>query len=135
MQTAQQLFSIVGYPVGHSLSPAQHNWGFQQAEVPGLYMAWGIQAAGLADFFKAVRTLNIQGGSITVPHKVGAMRHMDKVTEQAKKMGAINAFFWKDGQLWGENTALFAWYLKQLQKDAPCVDFQARQKTRKHIPM
>ena len=98
------LFGIVGYPLAQTMSPMLHNWGFAKAHVPGVYMTWPTAPEKLADFFIAVRTLPIRGGSITLPHKVPAMSLLDKVTDRAKRVGAVNAFYWEGGTLWGENT-------------------------------
>ncbi len=100
----EKLFGIVGFPLGHSMSPGLHNWGFEEIGFPGVYLAWQEPEEKLADFFGAVRTLNIGGGNITIPHKVAALKHMDEVSKRAEDIGAINTFYWKDGKLCGENT-------------------------------
>lgn len=99
-----KLFGIVGYPLGHSMSPALHNWGFGEIGFPGVYMAWSEPEAKLKDFFSAVRTLGILGGNITIPHKVAAMDLVDHVTERARDIGAINTYYWEGDTLCGENT-------------------------------
>lgn len=104
MDFPTQLFGIIGHPLGHSMSPALHNWGFRQAGFPGLYMLWPTPPEGLADFFSAVRALDIRGGNITIPHKVESMRFVDEVSDAARRIGAINTFFRRDGRLCGENT-------------------------------
>ena len=104
MDFPTRLFGIIGYPLGHSISPALHNWAFANVDYPGVYLAWPIAETDLADFFTAVRTLQIMGGNITIPHKVAAMGFMDEVSGRAGKTGAINTFYWRDGKLCGENT-------------------------------
>lgn len=104
MQIPENLFGIVGDPLGHSMSPGLHNWAFEETHFPGLYMAWPIPPEKLEDFFRAVRTLGISGGNITIPHKVDALKYIDKVSPRAASIGAINTFFWQDGNLCGENT-------------------------------
>lgn len=99
-----KLFGIVGYPLGHSMSPGLHNWGFKEIDFPGVYLAWSQPPEKLKDFFHAVRLLPILGGNITIPHKVEAMRLVDQVSERAASIGAINTFYWRGGKLCGENT-------------------------------
>lgn len=99
-----KLFGIVGYPLGHSMSPGLHNWAFGEVGFPGVYLAWSEAPEKLTEFFQAVRVLPIQGGNITIPHKVEAMKLVDKVSERAQAIGAINTFYWRDGKLCGENT-------------------------------
>lgn len=99
-----KLFGITGYPLGHSISPALHNWAFKKVGFPGVYMAWAQPPDKLADFFRAARALGICGGNITLPHKVASMELVDHASGRAKSIGAINTFYWRDGCLWGENT-------------------------------
>ncbi len=104
MDFPTKLFGIVGYPLGHSMSPALHNWGFHEVDFPGVYLAWSEPEDKLTDFFNAVRTLKILGGNITIPHKVAALKLVDKVTDRAKNIGAINTYYWEGDNLCGENT-------------------------------
>lgn len=100
----EKLYGIIGFPLGHSISPALQNWAFAHTGFPGVYLAWPERPEKLADFFQAVRVLPIAGGNITIPHKVESMKLVDRLSERAKAIGAINTFYWKDGELWGENT-------------------------------
>lgn len=99
-----KLFGITGYPLGHSISPALHNWAFKTVGFPGIYMAWPQPPDKLSAFFNAVRTLGISGGNITIPHKVTSMKLVNYYGERAKSIGAMNTFYWRDNSLWGENT-------------------------------
>lgn len=100
----QKLYGIIGYPLGHSQSPLFHNWAFQQAQLPAAYLAWPTSSLKLPDFIKAVRTLPITGLSVTIPHKEAVLPLLDQVTEAARQVGAVNTLFWKNGELWGDNT-------------------------------
>ena len=109
------LYGIIGHPLGHSLSPALHNWAFARAGLPGVYMAWPLPPEKLAAFFAAVRVLPIRGGNITLPHKVAAMALLDEISPRAGRVGAVNVFYWKDGRLCGDNTDV-AGFLAPLRK-------------------
>lgn len=104
LQGAQRLFGIIGHPLGHSLSPALHSWGFARAGLAAVYMAWPITPDKLEDFFKAVRLLPVHGGNITLPHKVAAMPLLDALSSRATAVGAVNTFYWDKDVLRGENT-------------------------------
>ncbi|MEF3696050.1 shikimate dehydrogenase [Desulfolutivibrio sp.] len=99
-----RLFGIIGHPLGHSLSPLLHNWGFGHFGLPGVYMAWPVAAGRVADFMTAVRVLGIEGVSVTIPHKAAVMAFVDEVTDRARAVGAVNTLFWRGGRLCGENT-------------------------------
>ena len=98
------LFGIIGHPLGHSLSPVLHNWGFERAGIAAVYMAWPMPPERLAAFFAAVRTLPVHGGNITLPHKVASMALLDAVSPRARSVGAVNVFYWRDNRLCGDNT-------------------------------
>lgn len=116
MLVPDKLFGIIGNPLGHSLSPALHDWAFAATGFPGVYLPWPLTADKLADFFRAVRVLGICGGNITIPHKVASLAHMDKVSARARKCGAINTFYWQEGNLCGENTDIIGFISPLLGK-------------------
>lgn len=99
-----KLYGITGFPLGHSISPALQNWAFQERRFPGVYLAWPEPPEKLGAFFQAVRTLPVSGGNITIPHKEASIKYLDHVSARAKSIGAVNTFFWRDGELWGDNT-------------------------------
>jgi shikimate dehydrogenase len=99
-----KLYGITGYPLEHSLSPVLHNWALEQAGIPGAYLAWPLPAGQMPDFVKAVRVLNIQGVSLTIPHKETVLPLLDGLTTRARAVGAVNTLYWNEGGLWGDNS-------------------------------
>ncbi|MDR3319801.1 MAG: shikimate dehydrogenase [Desulfovibrio sp.] len=98
------LYGIAGWPLGQTLSPLLHNTGFQILGIPAVYLRWEIPPKSLPAFVETMRLLDIQGASITIPHKVDLMPLLDVVSEQACLAGAVNTVY-RDGQnLCGENT-------------------------------
>jgi shikimate dehydrogenase len=81
-----------------------HNWALAQAGIAGAYLAWPLQAGRMPDFVNAVRTLNIQGVSVTIPHKEAIMPLLDSLTARARALGAVNTLYWDEGGLCGDNT-------------------------------
>ena len=51
-----------------------------------------------------IRTLDVKGMSVTIPHKLSVMYHLDKIDEQAAKIGAVNTIKNDNGYLTGYNT-------------------------------
>ncbi len=100
----QGLYGIVGYPLGHSLSPLVHNWGFRRFDIQGRYEAWETTPEDLGAFVARVRQTPILGASVTIPHKTAVMAHVDAVTGLGLAAGAVNTLFWRDGALWADNT-------------------------------
>ncbi|WP_147819138.1 shikimate dehydrogenase [Salidesulfovibrio onnuriiensis] len=99
-----QRYGIIGWPLGHTLSPTLHNSGFKTLGIDAEYVAWPLEPLGLSDFMARFRDEEIQGLSVTIPHKRSVMKYLDEMTFRAKSVGAVNTVFWKDDLVWGENT-------------------------------
>lgn len=100
----RHLYGVLGSPLAQSLSPALFTWAFARLDWPGAYFAWEKEAHELSAFFRSVRSLPIQGLSVTVPHKEAVILFMDDLTARAKRVGAVNTVFWQAKKLVGDNT-------------------------------
>lgn len=97
-----QLYGVIGNPVGHSLSPVMHNAAFAHAGINGVYVAFHV--TDLPGAITAIRTLNIRGCSVTIPHKVAVIDLLDEVDPQARQIGAVNTIVNDNGRLSGFNS-------------------------------
>ncbi len=98
-----KLCGVIGNPVEHSLSPAIHNAAFQKLGLNFVYLAFRVE--NIADAIRGIRSLgNVRGFSVTIPHKVSAIRYLDEVEPTARHIGAINTIVVDDGKLIGYNT-------------------------------
>jgi shikimate dehydrogenase len=95
-------FAVLGYPVGHSLSPVMHNAAFAATGFAGLYAAIPVREIGPA--VAGLRALDFRGASITIPHKQAVMEWLDEVAEDARRIGAVNTVVNREGRLAGWNT-------------------------------
>ena len=100
----EKLYGIIGYPLGHTMSPVLHNWGFERMGVKAVYMAFPTPPEGLAAVVAAVRALPVSGLSVTIPHKEAIMAMLDRVSPLAERTGAVNTVVWEEGRLVGHNT-------------------------------
>lgn len=100
----EKIFGILGCPLGHSLSPILHNWGFQSRGYPGAYFVFEKWAEELPGFMAAVRNLPVRGLSVTIPHKQAVIPFLDKISPEARQAGAVNTIYRQGGRLCGENT-------------------------------
>ncbi|OGB88684.1 shikimate dehydrogenase [candidate division WOR-1 bacterium RIFCSPLOWO2_02_FULL_46_20] len=99
-----KLVAIIGYPIGHSVSPAMHNAAFQSLDLGFEYQAIEVKPIDLAKKLKEFRSQNFAGFNITVPHKESVLPLLDEVTELAKIIGAVNTVVVQNGKLVGYNT-------------------------------
>jgi shikimate dehydrogenase len=98
--------AVLGYPVGHSRSPAMHTAALAEL---GLGEQWGYEAIEVApDAFESrVRALpgeGFAGANVTVPHKGAALSIADELSETAREIGAANTLVFADGEVRAENT-------------------------------
>jgi shikimate dehydrogenase len=100
----KRLFGIIGHPLGHTLSPLLHNWGFARLGIEAEYQAWPTPPEDLAAFMARFRATPLEGASVTLPHKTAVMDYVDSVTDLGLAVGAVNTLLWRGGALVGENT-------------------------------
>ena len=114
-ETADGLYGVIGFPLSQSLSPVLHNWGFNELQLPHAYYAWTIPGDALPAFTVSLRCLPIHGASVTLPHKQHIIPYVDHLTSEARSTAAVNTLFWREGELWGENTDV-AGFLSPLKR-------------------
>ena len=98
-----QICAVVGNPIAHSLSPTIHNAAYEEQGIDFVYVAYQVDDVGNA--LKGMRALkNFRGMSITIPHKVEAMKHVDEVVNIDQRIGSINTVVNEQGKLIGLGT-------------------------------
>ena len=99
-----QAYGVLGYPLGHSLSPYLHNQAFKRLGMDRCYFKWEIKPDDLPDFMRAVRVLPLSGVSVTIPYKEEVIPFLDKISPEALEIGAVNTISHENNQLLGTNT-------------------------------
>ncbi len=82
------IYGIVGYPVTHSLSPLIYNSAFREMSIDAIYVPFSMKS--ILGLKKALKKFNIQGISVTIPHKVRIMSTLDKIDAMSFKIGSVN---------------------------------------------
>ena len=98
------LVGIFGDPVEHSFSPAMHNAAFDALGLDWCYVPFHVTPERLGEAVAGIRALKLRGVNVTVPHKEAVMEYLDRVDEQAGRIGAVNTIVNEDGMLIGYNT-------------------------------
>ncbi len=108
------VYGVIGYPVGHSMSPAFHNAGFDETHFNGVYLPMPIPPE--YEHFKATvlswldyEPLHFRGASVTIPHKANLLRFVEEqggtIEPLAATIGAANTLTKRDdGSLYASNT-------------------------------
>lgn len=95
-------FTLIGHPLGHSMSPMIHDGLFKLKGKECPYDLTDIAPEDLgskADFLRSLKGFNI-----TIPHKVAVIDLIDEMDESAKRYNSVNCVDNKNGRLIGYNT-------------------------------
>ncbi len=98
------IYGIFGHPVSHSLSPLMHNRAFDELGLNCVYLGFDINPGELSSAVSAIKTLNVKGINITIPHKEAMVKQLDDLTEPVILTGAVNTIKNENGRLVGYNT-------------------------------
>ncbi len=99
-----RVVGVWGHPVGHSRSPIMHNAALSALGLDWVYTAFDVPPARLADAVAGVRGLNLVGVNVTVPLKEQVPPFLDTLSDEARRIGAVNTIVNKDGRLHGDST-------------------------------
>ena len=99
-----RLYCLIGDPVQHSLSPIIHNAAFEKLNINAVYLAFNVSKDNLKKAVDGLRSLNVAGFNVTMPHKVSILSLLDRIDSLAEKIGAVNTVKNVDGKLVGYNT-------------------------------
>ena len=95
---------LLGHPVAHSLSPAMHNAAFKALGLPHRYVTRDVEPHKLDAEIVRIRTQDVLGANVTIPHKEIAMRLVDELAAETKSIGALNTIVRRSSVLLGVNT-------------------------------
>jgi len=98
---------LIGYPVSHSLSPKIQNATLKACGLDGEYSLFPIapdDMQALKDLLDRVRSGEITGLNVTIPHKQNVIKFMDELTPTANAIGAVNIIYMRENKLIGDNT-------------------------------
>jgi len=100
---------LTGYPLGHSLSPAIHNAALAALGLAGEYGVYPVPPlpigeGGLIQLVQRLRTGELSGLNITIPHKTAFTPWLDELTTAAREIKAVNTLYMRNRRLVGDNT-------------------------------
>jgi len=99
------LCGVLGFPVGHSRSPAMHNAAYRALGLDWRYVKLPVPPALLSETVRALHGSGFRGANVTIPHKLDAFACADLRTPAAVAIGAANTLtFSDDGAIEAHNT-------------------------------
>ena len=114
-----KLLGIIGDPVEHSLSPVMHNVAIASLGLDYVYVPFPVKQGDLNRAVAGFAAVDLQGFSITIPHKQDIIPLLTEITEDAQNIGAVNTV-WRTASGWkGTNTDIagFIAPLKAMSRD------------------
>lgn len=100
------IVGVIGSPVAHSLSPVLHNAAFAALGLGASWQSFAFEVASGAapSALEEVRRCEVTGLSVTMPHKAAVAASVDELSEQARRLDAVNCVINTGGPLRGVNT-------------------------------
>lgn len=97
-----QLNMIVGWPLDHTWTPRLHNAAYEKLGLNALMLVNACEQ--LDEPVENILSWPIGLTVVTMPHKEKIMEHIDWLSEDAKKIGAVNTVINRAGKLTAYNT-------------------------------
>lgn len=104
------LAGLIGYPLGHSRSPAMQQAAFDAVGMVARYELWETPPEGLRERVAGLRAPGMLGANVTIPYKTAVMPLLDAVAPEALyDVGAVNTIVREEAadggaRLTGHNT-------------------------------
>ena len=107
-------YTVIGNPIGHSLSPILHNYWFKENNIDAVYDKIKLEKNEIKDFLKRIKNQKINGCNVTVPFKKDVIPFLDKLSQEAEQTRSVNTITFENGLLVGHNTDIVG-FQKSLQ--------------------
>ncbi len=107
-------YALLGYPLGHSLSPVLHKYLFEAEGLSSEEFEYKLcESEKTEDSIE--KLFELDGFNITIPHKIDVIKHLDRLDSSAQKCGAVNCVHKNEnGEHIGYNTDCYG-FLRALE--------------------
>ena len=95
---------IIGWPVSHSFSPAIHNAAFAALGLDWVYVPLPVHPLQLSAALSGLGAMGFAGANVTMPHKAAVADLIDELSDDARRLHAVNTIVCDGERLRGENT-------------------------------
>ncbi|MBQ8687382.1 MAG: shikimate dehydrogenase [Ruminococcus sp.] len=98
----KEKYTLIGYPLGHSMSPMIHERLFA---IPGRDAGYDLTEIAPEELEERVSELRqLRGFNVTIPHKQSIIPFLDELGESARRYNSVNCVVNDGGKLIGYNT-------------------------------
>lgn len=99
-----RLFGVMGYPIGHSLSPVMHTAALRAMRLDALYAPFEVPPRFILPMLRGLIWAGVEGLNVTVPLKERVISLLDQVDPTARAIGAVNTIVIRHRRTIGYNT-------------------------------
>ncbi len=103
-KSIQEIVCVFGQPVAGNPTQYIMEKAFAKAGLDWRYLTLEVAPLDLADAIRGLRAMGFRGCNLTIPHKVAVLRHLNRLSDAAQLMGAVNCVNRVGDELVGENT-------------------------------
>ncbi len=100
----QEIVAVFGQPVAGNPTQYMMEKAFAQVGLDWRYLTLEVAPENLGDAIRGMRAMCFRGCNLTIPHKVEVIQYLDRTSEAAALMGAVNCVNRVGDELVGENT-------------------------------
>jgi shikimate dehydrogenase len=102
-------FGLIGWPLGHSLSPRIHQAALRLTGLEGDYKLYPIppgpqRKESFSTLLEKLRCGSVNGLNVTIPYKIEILDLVESLSPAAQAVGAANTLFLQDQRIMGDNT-------------------------------
>ncbi len=107
-------FALLGEHLSHSYSPIIQKKLFELKGLDYDYKLLEIKIDEIESTLALLKEGIYSGFNVTIPYKKEVMKYLDVISDEAKKIGAVNTIKYIDGKLIGYNTDYFG-FIEELK--------------------
>lgn len=96
--------AVIGWPISHSRSPLIHGYWLKRYGIAGAYERRPVRPEELPAFVVSLRSGDLAGSNVTVPHKEAVLVLVDEADDIARAIGAANTLWVRGGRVLATNT-------------------------------
>lgn len=97
-------YGLIGEKLGHSYSKIIHEKLFELTGEDAVYELLPIPKDSFDEQMRAIINGGYTGINVTIPYKLDVMEYADVISDEAKKIGAVNTISFNDGIISAYNT-------------------------------
>ena len=99
-----RIAGVLGWPIDHSLSPVIHNAAYEALGLDWVYVALPVPPGSVPEAIAGLSTLGFVGANVTMPHKEAVADALDRRSDDATLLRAVNTIAVTPDGLVGHNT-------------------------------